>query len=161
MSARELFDEARRMLADAPREALGREVEPRRILGIGRGSRITPVGSVWHLGVLLIGEDDVFATGDILRSHQEVRRGYPAESQRRRAERSAAAFRGGFPEGATVHVGWRMLDLVALERGEASRPLAIVDGEPSVHWSASGGYMPLGRYLDERVALLTDPPHGA
>ncbi|GAA1930393.1 hypothetical protein GCM10009775_23100 [Microbacterium aoyamense] len=161
MNARELFDDAQRRLADAPREALGLEVEPRRILGIGRGPRITPVGSAWHLGVLLIGDDDVFATGEVLRSHAEVRRGYTAESQRRRAERSAAAFRGGFPEGMTVHVGWRMLDLSALARGEASAPLALHGGVLSVQWSASGGYMPLGRYLDERIALLTDPAPGA
>lgn len=161
MSALELFDGARRRLADAPREALGVEVEPRRFLGIGRGLRIAPAGSAWHLGVLLIGDDDVYATGEILRSHAEVRRGYAAESQRQRAERSAAAFRGGFPEGATVHVGWRTLDAAALARGEASSPLAFVDGVPSVRWSTSGGLTPLAAYLDERVSLLLAPPTGA
>lgn len=161
MSSPDLFDDARRRLAGAPRESLGLEVEPRRILGIGRGPRITPAGAAWHLGVLLIGDDAVFATGEILRSHAEVRRGYTADSQRVRAARSAAAFRGGFPEGATVHVGWRMLDPSASTTGEASLPLAIVDGVPSVRWSAAGGFMPLARYLDERIALLTDPAHGA
>ncbi|WP_244632105.1 MULTISPECIES: hypothetical protein [unclassified Microbacterium] len=36
----------------------------------------------------------------------------------------------------------------------SSGPLALVDGVPSVRWSAAGGYMPLEAYLRERVALL-------
>lgn len=161
MSAVALFDDARRRLVGAPREALGREVEPRRILGIGRAPRIVPAGTAWHLGVLLVGDDEVWATGEILRSHAEARRGYAAASQRARAERAAAAFRGGIPEGATVHVGWRSLDPATLDRGEASPPLALVDGVPSVRWSAAGGLMPLARYLDERIELLAHPLPGA
>lgn len=157
MSIGILLDNARRRLSGAPREALGVEVEPRRILGIGRAARIARAGSAWHLGVLLLDDENVFATGEILRAHAEVRRGYPAESQRRRAERSAAAFRGGFGEGETVHVGWRVLDAA----GPPSAPLAVVDGEPQVRWSAAGGLMPLARYLEERVALLIDPLPGA
>ena len=92
---------------------------------------------------------------------QEAPRGYTAESQRARAELAAAARRGGFAEGETVHVGWRMLDLDAVARGEASGPLALRDGVPSVRWSAAGGCVPLDGYLDERIALLLDPPAGA
>ena len=89
----------------------------------------------------------------------EAPRGFTAESQRARAELAAAASRGGFAEGETVHVGWRMLDLDAVARGEASGPLAWRDGVPSVRWSAAGGCVPLAAYLDERIALLLDPPH--
>lgn len=161
MTVARLLDEARARLADAPREGLGELVEPRRILGLARAPRIVPRGSAWHLGVLLLTDDAVLATGDILRARTEARRGYTAESQRRRAELAAAARRGGFGEGATVHVGWRMLDPDAVGRGEASGPLALVDGVPSVRWSASGGYQPLDRYLDERIGLLLDPPSGS
>ena len=83
---------------------------PRRVLGIARSPRIVRVGAAWHLGVLLLGDDAVLATGDIVRARQEAPRGFTAESQRQRAELAAAARRGGFAEGETVHIGWRMLD---------------------------------------------------
>lgn len=161
MTASELFDAARDRLRDAPREALGELVVPRRILGLARAARIERRGDAWHLGVLLVTDDAVLATGDIIRARAEVRRGYTAESQRRRAELAAAARRGGFAEGETVHLGWRMLDPGAVDRGAASGPLAVVDGVVSVRWSATAGFMPLERYLDERIGLLREPPPGA
>lgn len=161
MTTRELLDAARERLRAAPREALGELVEPRRILGVARAPRIVRRGDAWHLGVLLLADDAVLATGDIVRARQEARRGYTAESQRRRAELAAAARRGGFAEGETVHIGWRMLDPDAVDRGEASGPLSLVDGVVSVRWSAAGGFMPLERYLDERIGLLLEPPPGA
>jgi len=156
-----IFAAARERLAGAPREGLGELVEPRRILGLARAPRIVPRGTAWHLGALLLTDDAVLATGEIVRARAEAIRGYAAESQRRRAELAAAARRGGFPEGEPVHIGWRMLDTTAVDKGEASPPLAFVDGVVSIRWSVAGGYMPLQRYLDERVALLIDPPAGA
>lgn len=161
MTVADLFAAARTELAGAPREGLGVLVEPRRFLGMGRAPRIVPRGNAWHLGVLLLTDDAVLATGDVLRARGEARRGYTAESQRRRADLAAAARRGGFEEGATVHLDWQVLDLDAVERGEASGPLAIVDGVASVRWSAAGGLMPLDRYLDERIELLRHPMPGA
>jgi hypothetical protein len=156
-----LFDEARAALAGAPREALGELREPRRILGIARAPRIVPAGAAWHLGALLLTDDGVLATGEIVRARQEAPRGYTAESQRRRAELAAAARRGGFAEGQVVHIGWRMLDLDAVAGGEASGPLSVADGTPSVRWSAAARSIPLASYLDERVRLLLAPPPGA
>ena len=98
-----------------------------------------------------------YATGDIVRARQDAPRGYTAESQRRRSELAAAARRGGFAEGQAVHIGWRMLDLDAVAGGEASGPLALQDGVPSVRWSAAGAYVPLDAYLRERIALLLRP----
>jgi hypothetical protein len=161
MSARELLDAGRARLSEAPRQALGELIVPRRILGMARPPRIERRGEAWHLGALLLSDDAVLATGDIVRARQEARRGYTAESQRRRAELAAAARRGGFDEGETVHIGWRMLDPDAIERGEASAPLALVEGVVGVRWSSAGGYIPLERYLDERIRLLLDPPPGA
>lgn len=161
MTAHELLDAARERLRAAPREALGELVEPRRILGLARAPRIERRGTAWHLGVLLLTDDAVLATGDIVRARHEARRGYTAESQRRRAELAAAARRGGFGEGEVVHLGWRMLDADAVDRGEASGPFAMIEGVVSVRWSAAGGFVPLERYLDERIELLLDPPPGA
>ncbi|GAA2985377.1 hypothetical protein JOD63_002363 [Microbacterium terrae] len=156
-----LFSRARTTLASAPREALGEVVQPRRVLGVARAPRVQRRGDAWHLGVLLVTDDAVLATGDVVRAREEARRGYTATSQRERAELAAAAFRGGFAEGESVHVGWRMLDLDAVARGEASGPLALVDGVPSVRWSQAGGYTALAGYLDERIELLRHPPQGA
>lgn len=158
MNAEALFDGARARLtaADAPREALGELVLPRRILGVARAPRVERRGTAWHLGALLLTDEAVLATGEIVRARQEARRGYTAESQRQRSELAFAARRGGFGEGETVHVGWRALGLDPLEA-----PLAVQDGIHSIRWSAAGALMPLRAYLDERIALLIDPPAGA
>ncbi|MEV7694865.1 glutaminase [Microbacterium sp. NPDC089189] len=156
----ELWDAARRDLSDAPRESLAAWHRPR-VLGIPRAPRLVPVGSAWHLGVLLLGEDEVWATGDVVRSREDVRRGFAAESQRSRAEVAAAAFRGGYPEGATLHLGWEPIDEAPLAAGAPSGPLRLDGDEPVVRWSAGGGWQPLRSYLAERVALLRDPPAGA
>ncbi|GAA5203605.1 glutaminase [Microbacterium jejuense] len=158
MNARDLIDGARARLsaAGAPREALGELVVPRRILGIARAPRIERRSSAWHLGVLLLTDDAVLATGEIVRARQEARRGYTAESQRQRSELAFAARRGGFAEGETVHVGWRTLSV-----DTPDAPLAPHEGIPSIRWSGAGALMPLQAYLDERVALLLDPPAGA
>jgi hypothetical protein len=154
-------------LNGVPQERLGEVVPVRRVLGIARAARITPRGSAWHLGVLLIADDGrVFETGEIVRAREEVRRGFAAESQRQRAAFAAAARRGGFAEGETVHLGWHELDLGlleggVLEGGGAAGPLALRDGEAVVRWSHSGGFVPLESYLDERIELLRHPPQGA
>lgn len=163
MSTNELLDAARTRLGGAPREALGELIVPRRLLGIARAPRIERRGSAWHLGVLLLTDDAVLATGEVVRARHDAPRGYTAESQRHRAELAAAASRGGFAEGEVVHIGWRMLEPEVLDRGTGSDtgPLAVIDGLVSVRWSAAAGYVPLAAYLEERVALLLDPPAGA
>ena len=148
MSAETLIAQARLALKDVPRMRLGTLVVPRRILAIARAPRITPTGEAWHLGVLLVGEHEVWSTGDIVRAHDEVRRGYTAESQRERAALAAAAFRGGFAEGESVHLGWRPINLAAPDE-----PLALIEGVPHVRWSTAGGYRPLDEYLRERISL--------
>lgn len=136
-------------LAGAPKEGLGEQRASR-----WRGRRIVRVGEAWHLGVLLLTETHALATAEVLRAADPGRRGYPAESARARAERRAEALRGGFREGEVVHVGWTVIDLDAVDAGASSGPLAVLDGVPSVRWSAAGGYMPLEAYLRERVPLL-------
>jgi hypothetical protein len=157
----QLLSDARRALMDAPREDLGTLVEPRRILGIARAPRIVPAGTAWHLGVLLLTEDALLATGDIVRSRHEAPRGYTAESQRQRSLLAAAAHRGGFPEGTAVHVGWTPIDLADVGAGGASAVLRLTGGVPEVRWSVRGGWAPLDGYLRERIELLVNPPAGA
>lgn len=154
-----LLDRARARLHGIPQVTLGERRQPRRILGVPRAPRIAPVGTAWHLGVLLLTEEAVLATGEVVRARAEAIRGFTAESQRARAELAAAASRGGFDEGAVVHIGWVPLDLPELS--ERTSPLAVRDGVPSVRWSAAGGYVPLTTYLDERVELLRRPPERA
>ncbi|MEV7826641.1 glutaminase [Microbacterium enclense] len=155
----QLLSAARARLGEAPRERIGELQEGRRLLGIPRPARIVARGTAWHLGVLLLTDDGVLATGDIVRSRAEVRRGFAAESQRRRAELAAAAARGGVPEGETVHIGWHPIDPARLDA--SSSPLAVRGDDALVRWSAAGGYMPLERYLDERIELLRHPPERA
>jgi hypothetical protein len=144
-----LLDDARRRLAGAPREGLGRLRASR-----WRSDRIVRAGEAWHLGVLLLTETHALATAEVLRAADPGRRGYTAESARERAERRALALRGGFAEGDVVHIGWSVIDVDAVDAGGASGPLASVDGVPSVRWSTAGGWMPLEAYLRERVELL-------
>ncbi len=149
-----LIADARTRLIAVPRERLGVRHEGRKLLGFGRALRILPVGEAWHVGALLIGDDEVFATGEILRARAEAVRGYTAESQRARSDRAAAAARGGFGEGEPVHLDWTRLDLDVVDAGGASGPLAMVDGVVTIAFAA-GARMPLAAYLDDRIALLT------
>lgn len=144
---------ARARLAGSPRERLGDWAASRRLLGFGRAPRIVPVGEAWHVGVLLIGDAEVWATGEVLRARTEAPRGYTAQAQRERSERAAAAARGGFTDGEVLHLGAEPIDLDALARGEASGPLSLVAGVPHVRWSASGQTRPLAEYIDEQLAL--------
>lgn len=163
-SAAELFAQARVALTDAPRELLGSLVHPRRILGIRRSPRIVPAGTAWHLGVFLVTDDAVLATGEVVRARHEAIRGYTAQSQRQRSELAAAASRGGFADGTAVHIGWTVVEVGHLDESVpagASDVLRLVDGRPTVRWSTRGGRMPLESYLRERVELLLNPPTGA
>lgn len=151
VTASELLANAVGELAGAPREGLGEERQSR-----WRGHRIVRIGDAWHLGVLLLTEDRVLATAEVLRAADPGRRGYTAESARERAARRALALRGGFGEGEVAHIGWSVIDVAAVDAGRASGPLSVIDGVPSVRWSSAGGWMPLEAYLRERVRLLRD-----
>lgn len=151
----QLLQDARARLAGSP----GEPSVPREALGLLRRSRwradrIVRAGEAWHLGVLLVTDDGVLQTGEVLRAAAEVRRGYAAESARARAERRAQASRGGFAEGEVLHLDWQVLDVARADAGESQGPLMLHDGVPSVRWSAAGGLMPLRAYLDDQIGLL-------
>ncbi|MCC2028029.1 glutaminase [Microbacterium sp. YMB-B2] len=143
-----LLDAARVALAGVAKEGLGEERSSR-----WRGERIVRIGQAWHVGVLLLTDDRVLATGEVLRAADPGRRGYTAESARERAARRQMALRGGFREGEVVHVGWSVIELDAVDAGGASGPLAMRDGVVSVRWSGDS-WRPLEGYLSEQVELL-------
>lgn len=148
-TASDLLASARAMLAGVPKEGLGEERSSR-----WRGERIVRVGEAWHIGVLLLTDDRVLATAEVLRAADPGRRGYTAESARARAARRQLALRGGFDEGDVVHVGWSVIDVDAVDAGGSSGPVASIDGIPQVRWSKAGAYMPLEAYLRERIDLM-------
>ncbi|MBN9177646.1 MAG: glutaminase [Microbacterium sp.] len=150
----DVLTDARRRLAGSPRERLGDWAHARKLLGFGRAPRIVPVGEAWHVGVLLIADAEVYATGDVLRARTEAPRGFTAQAQRERSERAAAAARGGFADGEIVHLGAVPIDLDAVARGEASGRLSCSDGVVLVRWSTGGATRPLADYLDEQLELL-------
>ena len=103
--------------------------------------------------MLLLTDDHVLATGEVLRAADPGRRGYTAESARERAARRQMALRGGFDEGEVAHVGWSVIDVDAVDAGGSSGPLAMRDGVVSVRWSGSS-WRPLEGYLQEQIELL-------
>ena len=73
---RALLRETRERLASVPRTRLGVVRGPNRIRRLfGARPVIVPADEVWHLGVLLIGDADVWGTGTVLRAEREVIRG--------------------------------------------------------------------------------------
>lgn len=168
--AREAVDRAVRELAaaSARTETLAEYVPARRVLGVPRAPRMSPIGPVWRLGVLLLDADGrLYSTGRVIRAERPVRRSVIAESVAEHRAYRAAAVKGGIPEGATV-----VFDAAPLELDEAaltagSGPLALIDGPEvavvAVRWnpSTAGALMPLEPYLAERVELLVGPTQGA
>lgn len=168
--AREAVERAVRELAaaSARTETLAEYMPERRVLGLPRAARMTAIGPVWRLGVLLLDADGrLYATGRVVRAERPARKSVIAESVAEHRAFRAAAVKGGIPEGATV-----VFDAVpvaveaeALETGRG--PLVLADGPEGavvgVRWNPSSAeaVMPLEAYLAERVDLLAHPPQGA
>jgi hypothetical protein len=150
--------------AGARQETLAGYMPERRVLGIPRAARMTPVARVWRLGVLLIAEDGgLHGTGRVVRAERAARRSVTAESVAEQRALRAAAVKGGIPEGETVDFDTSPVDLDALARDAASGPLVVRDGDVFVRWSPMqpDALAPFARYLAERVELLARPPAGA
>ncbi|KRC61269.1 hypothetical protein ASE14_10215 [Agromyces sp. Root81] len=145
-------------------EALAEYVPERRTLGIPRAARMTPLGRVWRLGVLLVDADGrLFATGRVVRAERPARRSTPAAAIAEQRAYRAAAVKGGFAEGETVNFDASPVDPAELVRSGASGPLVVVGDELFVRWSPAqpDALTPLDRYLADRVELLANPPSGA
>jgi hypothetical protein len=151
--------------AGARDEALARFVPGRRVLLVDRPARMQPLGRVWRLGVVLLAPDgSLLATGGVTRAVEPGHPGHVAASVEERREHRAAAFRGPFARGETVHYDALPIPLDAETLRAGQGPLLLRDGEVLVRWSASLGddaAAPFGPYLRERVDLLLHPPEGA
>ncbi|HEU4756760.1 MAG TPA: hypothetical protein VFS72_08880 [Agromyces sp.] len=164
--ARESVDRAARALAEASArtETLAEYVPGKRVLGMPRAPRMTPIAPVWRLGVLLLDADGrLYATGRVIRAERAVRKSITAESVAEQRAYRAAAVKGGIAEGATVDFDAHPipLDVDALAAG--SGPLVLGDDGVLVRWNPSlpDALTPLEAYLRERVDLLSHPPQGA
>lgn len=166
--ARDAVDRAVRALiqASARTETLAEYVPGRRVLGMPRAPRMSAIGPVWRLGVLLLDADGrLYATGRVIRAERAVRKSVTAESVAEQRAYRAAAIKGGLPEGATVVFDAEpiALDADALAAGAASGPLVMRGDEVLVRWSPTqpDALIPLEAYLRDRVDLLVSPPQGA
>jgi hypothetical protein len=173
--AREAVDRAVRELAaaSARTETLAEYVPERRRLGLPRAARMSTIGPVWRLGVLLLDADGrLYATGRVIRAERPVRKSVIAESVAEQRAYRAAAVKGGIPEGATVVFDAMPieLDADALTDAASSRTTPAVltsdaDGasQVAVRWdpARADAVIPFESYLAERVELLAHPPHGA
>lgn len=166
--ARDAVDRAVRALiqASARTETLAEYVPGRRVLGMPRAPRMSAIGPVWRLGVLLLDADGrLYATGRVIRAERAVRKSVTAESVAEQRAYRAAAIKGGMPEGATVVFDAEpiALDADALAAGAASGPLVMRGDEVLVRWSPTqpDALIPLEAYLRDRVDLLVSPPQGA
>lgn len=166
--ARDAVERAVRALAEASArtETLAEYVPGRRVLGMPRAPRMSAIGPVWRLGVLLLDADGrLYATGRVIRAERAVRKSVTAESVAEQRAYRAAAIKGGLPEGATVVFDAEpiALDADALAAGAASGPLVMRGDEVLVRWSPTqpDALIPLEAYLRDRVDLLVSPPQGA
>ena len=153
----------------ARRETLADLVPARRVLGMPRAARMTPIGPVWRLGVLLLDESGrAYATGHVVRAERAARKSITAEAVAQQRAWRAAAVKGGIPEGETVDFDAPALDLDELGRVGASGPL-VLGGDGSgnekvlVRWSPSQPDALIGfeAYLIDRADLLLHPPQGS
>ena len=145
-------------------ETLAELVPARRVLGMPRAARMTAVGPVWRLGVLLIDEAGrAYATGHVVRAERSARKSVLAESVAQQRAWRAAAVKGGIPEGETVDFDAPPVDLDELGRVGASGPLVLDGDAVFVRWSPTqpDALTPLDAYLRDRIDLLVHPPEGA
>lgn len=164
--AREAVDRAVQALAEASArtETLAEYVPGRRVFGIPRPPRMTPVARVWRLGVLLLDADGrLFATGRVVRAERAVRKSITAESVAEQRAYRAAAIKGGIAEGETVDFDAQPVSLDVDALAAASGALVLVGDDVLVRWNPRlpDALMPLEAYLRERVDLLIHPPQGA
>jgi hypothetical protein len=134
-------------------------IQPR-WLGVKLGARLDTVDRVWRLGVVLLSRSGaLYATGTTLRVTEPRHPNAQSRLAEDRREIRALALKSGIPGGETINLDALDIQLDALT--ETSRPVARRDGELFVAWAPGSDLTPLGPYLDERVALLVDPPEGA
>lgn len=149
-----------RLEAAGARDELLVELVQPRWLGVRLAARLDTVERVWRLGVLLLGRSGaLYATGATLRVSEPRHPNAQSRLAEDRRELRALALKSGISGGETINLDARDIDLDAAT--ETSRPVANRGGDLLVAWAPGSDLTPLGPYLDERIALLVDPPEGA
>jgi hypothetical protein len=154
--------------ADARTETLAEVVPERRVLGIPRAARMTAIGRVWRLGVLLLDADGaVYAAGRVVRAERPARKSITADAVAEQRALRAAAIKGGIPQGESVDFGAIRVDFEELARTGESGPLVLGGdgrggGKVLVRWSPAQPDALIGfeAYLIDRADLLVHPPQG-
>jgi hypothetical protein len=156
-----LADLVTRLTAAGARDEVLVDFSRPRWAGLKLAPRMVEVERVWRLGVLLLGHSArLYATGITLHV-TEPKHPNPQSllAEERRMLRTAAA-KAGIPKGETIDLDARDIRLDELTAD--SRPIARTADGFGVQWSpASPTLTPLQAYLEERVALLIEPPEGA
>lgn len=131
-----------------------------RWLGVRLAPRLDTVERVWRLGVLLLGHSGaLYATGTTLRVSEPRHPNAQSRLAEDRRELRAIALKSGISGGETINLDARDIPIDAL--GPDTRPIAKTEAGYLVAWAAGSDLTPLAAYLDERIALLVDPPQGA
>lgn len=126
-----------------------------------------PLAEGWRLGSLLLDTaGGLWAAGRATRAAERGRIGYQSLSREDRRDLAAAALRGGYPVGTTVHFDAHplRLDEASVRSFDGATQIGWVDGQVRVRWHVGApltGAPTLEQYLSERVGLLIDPPLGA
>lgn len=150
-----------RLLAAGARDELLVEYARPRWAGLRLSPKLTTIGRVWRLGVLLLGHDAaLYATGTSLRVSEPRHPNAQSALAEQRREVRAVALRSGISAGETINLD--AMDIRLDELGPRTRPVARTEEGLFVQWSTdSDALAPFENYLDERIALLIDPPEGA
>ncbi len=149
-----------RLAAAGARDELLVEVVQPRWLGVKLAARLDTVERVWRLGVLLLGRSGaLYATGTTLRVSEPRHPNAQSRLAEDRRELRALALKSGISGGETINLDAVEIHLDAVDA--QSRPIARQGGDLVVAWAPGSELTPLGPYLDERIALLVDPPEGA
>jgi hypothetical protein len=149
-----------RLTAAGARDELLVDLVRPRWLGVRLAPRLDTVERVWRLGVLLLGRSGrLYATGTTLRVSEPRHPNAQSRLAEDRRELRAIALRSGIPGGETINLD--AVDIQPDALGPGTRPVAKTDAGYMVAWAAGSGLTPLTTYLDDRIALLVDPPEGA
>jgi hypothetical protein len=156
-----LTDLVARLTAAGARDEVLVDFSRPRWAGLKLSPRMVEVERVWRLGVLLLGHSGrLYATGITLHV-TEPKHPNPQSllAEERRMLRTAAA-KAGIANGETIDLDARDIRLDGLT--PRTRPVARTEEGFAVQWNPHSPVLtPLTDYLEERAALLIDPPDGA
>lgn len=120
-------------------------------------TRLRVAGEVWRLGALCVDADGgLWATGDVLVVTDPTHPNHRSAVALERNELRGMLRKAGVAVGATA-----VVDAVPLDPDDPAPPLVVGADGLGVLWTAGAEPIPFERYVEERAALLIDPPERA